>query len=74
MKVRKMGIFNQLFIWLAVLLLMGNVILGYMAYSRSQAALFEQIHAGGGLEEGGLLIHRGSFLMESGVNIIILYI
>lgn len=45
MKVRKMGIFNQLFIWLAVLLLMGNVLLGYMAYSRSQASLFEQIQS-----------------------------
>ena len=45
MKVRKIGIFNQLFIWLAVLLLIGNAILGYMAYSRSEAALFEQIQS-----------------------------
>lgn len=43
MKTRKMGIFSQLFIWLAVLLLFGNAVLGYFAYSRSEAALFEQI-------------------------------
>ncbi len=43
MKTRKMGIFGQLFIWLAVLLLFGNAVLGYLAYSRSKAALFEQI-------------------------------
>ena len=45
MKVRKMGIFNQLFIWLAVLLLLGNAALGVMAYSRSEDALFEQIQS-----------------------------
>ena len=45
MKVRKMGIFNQLFIWLAVLLLLGNAALGFMAYSRSEDALFEQIQS-----------------------------
>ncbi len=43
MKTRKLGIFTQLFIWLAILLLLGNVILGYFAYSRSKEALFEQI-------------------------------
>lgn len=43
MKVRKIGMFTQLFIWLAVLLLVGNVLLGYFAYSRSQSALFTQI-------------------------------
>jgi len=45
MKVRKIGIFSQLFIWLAVLLLAGNAVLGCMAYSRSKAALFEQIQS-----------------------------
>ena len=45
MKVRKMGIFTQLFIWLAVLLLAGNIVLGYMAYTRSEDALFEQIQS-----------------------------
>lgn len=43
MKVRKIGIFTQLFIWLAILLLAGNAMLGFMAYSRSEKALFEQI-------------------------------
>ena len=43
MKVRKIGMFTQMFIWLAVLLLVGNVLLGYFAYSRSQSALFTQI-------------------------------
>ncbi len=45
MKVRRIGIFSQLFIWLAILLLAGNVALGYMAYSRSEATLFEQIQS-----------------------------
>ncbi len=45
MKVRKIGMFNQLFIWLAVLLLCGNGILGYFAYTRSESALFEQIQS-----------------------------
>lgn len=45
MKVRRIGIFSQLFIWLAVLLLVGNVALGYMAYSRSEESLFEQIQS-----------------------------
>ena len=43
MKVRKIGIFTQLFIWLAVLLLVGNALLGYFAYTRSERALFTQI-------------------------------
>lgn len=43
MKRRRMGIFMQLFVWLAVLLLLGNIVLGYFAYSRSEAALFQQI-------------------------------
>lgn len=43
MKTRKMGIFSRLFIWLAILLLAGNAILGVLAYNRSQAALFGQI-------------------------------
>lgn len=43
MKVRKISIFNQLFIWLAVLLLLGNGILGVVAYRHSEDTLFEQI-------------------------------
>ena len=43
MKVRKVGIFTQLFIWLAVLLLLGNGILGVVAYRHSEDNLFEQI-------------------------------
>ncbi len=45
MKTRKIGIFNQLFILLAVLLLFGNAVLGFFSYSRSESALFEQIQA-----------------------------
>lgn len=45
MKVRKISIFNQLFILLAILLLAGNGILGYAAYERSQTALFQQIQS-----------------------------
>lgn len=43
MKVRKVGIFTQLFIWLAVLLLLGNGILGVFIYNRSKDTLFDQI-------------------------------
>ena len=43
MKVRKISIFNQLFIWLAILLLAGNAVLGIAAYKRSESALFGQI-------------------------------
>ena len=43
MKVRKISMFNQLFLFLAILLLLGNGILGMLAYSRSQASLFQQI-------------------------------
>jgi methyl-accepting chemotaxis protein len=43
MKVRKVGIFTQLFIWLAVLLLLGNGILGVFIYNRSKNTLFDQI-------------------------------
>ncbi len=43
MKVRKISIFTQLYIWLAVLLLAGNGILGFMAYKHSKDNLFEQI-------------------------------
>lgn len=43
MKTRKMGIFSQLFLWLAVLLLLGNSLLGFFAYNRSKTALFRQI-------------------------------
>lgn len=45
MKVRKISIFNQLFICLAILLLAGNGVLGYSAYARSQSALFQQIQS-----------------------------
>lgn len=40
-----MGIFKQLFLYLAVLLLLGNVILGFLAYHRSEKALFQQIQS-----------------------------
>lgn len=43
MKVRKISMFNQLFIFLAILLLLGNGILGVLAYKRSEKALFQQI-------------------------------
>ena len=43
MKVRKVGIFTQLFILLAVLLLLGNGILGVFIYNRSKDTLFDQI-------------------------------
>lgn len=43
MKVRRIGIFSQLFIWLAILLLMGNGILGVIIYNRSEDMLFQQI-------------------------------
>lgn len=43
MKVRKISIFNQLFILLAILLLMGNGILGIVAYRHSEKTLFTQI-------------------------------
>ena len=43
MKVRKIGIFNQLFILLAILLLVGYTLLGVIAYNRAERALFEQI-------------------------------
>lgn len=45
MKVRRISIFNQLFIWLAILLLAGNAVLGVSAYKRSEAALFGQIQS-----------------------------
>ena len=43
MKTRKIGIFTQLFILLAVLLLIGNSTLGYLSYMRSEDVLFKQI-------------------------------
>ncbi len=43
MKVRKISIFNQLFILLAILLLLGNGILGVVAFKQSKDNLFEQI-------------------------------
>lgn len=45
MKTRKLGIFTQLFLWLAVLLLLGNSLLGFFAYNRSETALFRQIQS-----------------------------
>lgn len=45
MKARKMGIFKQLFLYLAILLLLGNAILGFLAYQRSEKALFQQIQS-----------------------------
>lgn len=43
MKVRKIGIFNQLFILLAILLLVGYTALGVIAYTRAEDTLFKQI-------------------------------
>ena len=43
MKTRKIGIFNQLFLWLAVLLLLGISLLGGLSYSHSKTALLRQI-------------------------------
>ena len=45
MKVRKIGIFTQLFIWLAILLLVGNGVLGIFIYNRSKESLFDQIQS-----------------------------
>lgn len=45
MKTRKIGMFNQLFVILAVLLLIGNAVLGFFAYNRSKTALFCQIQS-----------------------------
>lgn len=45
MKVRKIGIFSQLFIWLAILLLLGNGMLGVIVYNRSESTLFQQIQS-----------------------------
>lgn len=43
MKVRKISMFNQLFLFIAFFLLLGNGILGVLVYSRSEASLFQQI-------------------------------
>ena len=43
MKVRKISIFNQLFIFLAVFLFVGNGCLGVLCYNHSKASLLEQI-------------------------------
>lgn len=43
MKVRKISMFNQMFLFLALLLLLGNGVLGMLAYGRSQSSLFQQI-------------------------------
>ncbi len=45
MKVRKISMFNQLFIWLAILLLLGNGVLGTLIYGKANDALFDQIQA-----------------------------
>lgn len=45
MKVRKISIFNQLFILLALLLLIGNGALGISVYNRIESALFKQIQS-----------------------------
>lgn len=47
MKVRRISIFNQLFIFLAILLFLGNGALGFMAYRRSEESLFQQIQSNG---------------------------
>lgn len=45
MKTRKLSMFTQLFLWLAILLLLGNSLLGFFAYGRSETALFRQIQS-----------------------------
>ncbi|MBO5303323.1 MAG: HAMP domain-containing protein [Lachnospiraceae bacterium] len=45
MKVRKISIFNQLFICLVALLLLGNGALGISVYNRSESSLFGQIQS-----------------------------
>ena len=45
MKTRKIGIFNQLFLWLALLLFLGNFLLGFFSYSHSKTALLQQIQS-----------------------------
>ena len=45
MRGHKRGIFKQLFLCLALLLLFGNAVLGLAAYNRSESALFEQIQS-----------------------------
>lgn len=43
MKTVKFGIFKKLFLCLAILLLLGNSIVGFLVYQRSEKSLFEQI-------------------------------
>ncbi len=43
MKVRRFSIFSQLFLLLAILLLIGNGTLGVSVYNRTESALFKQI-------------------------------
>ena len=45
MKGHRRGIFKQLFLCLAILLLLGNAVLGALAYNRSEEALFKQIQS-----------------------------
>lgn len=45
MKVRKISIFNKLFIWLAILLLVGNGLLSGVIYNRAESMLFTQIQS-----------------------------
>lgn len=45
MKVRKISMFNQMFLFLALLLLVGNGGLGLVVYNRSQSSLFQQIQS-----------------------------
>ena len=69
MKVRKIGIFNQLFIWLAVLLLLGNGILGVFVYNRSENVLFQQIQANAkNIAQGAAASVSGDVLRQIGVG------
>lgn len=45
MRTHKRGIFSQLILCLAVVLLLGNAILGFLSYNRSKTALFVQIQS-----------------------------
>lgn len=64
MRVRRISIFTQLFVWLAVLLLLGNGILGTFIYKRSQDALFERIQANAKNIASGAAMHIPGDLLD----------
>ena len=50
MKQYKRGIFSEIIICLAILMLIGNAVLSVLAYNRSEKALFEQIQSNAEIE------------------------